>query len=419
MAELKTSPTRINDSTAISTVDDALAQVEGAVADIFGVPKNTPITGSIFGGINSSGKIIGDGLTPARVPSIFNTSSLESTSAAMEFVDSVDDVGFRIVPIQGSLRIYKRDPATENSGELIQDLGIPRLITNLDDVNIADLSAVAGKLLAVDSNSPYNIIAIDPPTGGGSTSFTALSDTPISYTGAVDGMIVTCAGNPVDHLEFRAAGSGGGASYFVDLLDTFDEYDGMAQASICVADDEQGLVASFYTWAQSAKFDVIQSVDHLTLSAAVDFGVAGTRQFPLNNNIIQNTNIVFPQEVDRDCVYLVNYEILLQRYAIEMQTVVVTPLALDAGYIHFAHENIVPYKSSSNQSYDTPPVSVNGSFTVRVPKGSQSANRRTIQIHIGRAGFLDSGLGWTFIQGTSSIQMIRFRRVRLSVCRIN
>lgn len=423
MAELKTSPSRINDSTAISAVDDALSQVEGAIADIFGIPKNTPITGAIFGGINGSGKIIGDGLTPARVPSIYNTSALESSSAAMEFVDATEDVGFRLVPIQGGLKVYKRDPATENSGEFIQDLGIPRLITNLDDVDIADLSAVSGKLLAIDSNSPYHIIAVDPSSGGGATTFIALNDTPISYNGTVTGMVPTVVvddpGPPVvAHLEFSAQASGG-QNYFVDLLDTFDDYDGKAQASVCVADDELGLVASFYSWAQSRKFDAVQSLAYNVTSMPIDFGVAGSLQFPANNNIIQNTYIVLPQELDRDCVYMIQYQVLLQKVSIEMNTVGIYPLAVDAGYIHFRHENILAYRPTNNTAIDTPPVSMNGSFIVRIPKGSLAASRRTLQIHIGRVGYNDNGYGWTFISGTSTDQVIRFKQTALSVCRIN
>lgn len=419
MAELKTSPTRISDSTAISSVDDALAQVESAVADIFGVPKNTPITSPILGLVDSSGRIVGDGATPAKVPSIYNTSAAESSSAAMEFVDSINNIGFRLVPIASGLKVYKRDPATENSGELIQDLGLERLLTNLDDVDIDDLSAEAGKILAIDSNSPYNIIAVEQTAGGGgATAFTGLSDTPISYNGAVDGMVVACAGNPVDHLEFRASASGG-ASYFVDLYDTFADYDGKKQANICVANDEQGLIASFYTWTQSRKFDAVQSVPWNVSSIPIDFGGSGSaNQFPSNANMVQNTYLIFDQEVDRDCVYMVEYYVNIYHASLFNSSIGIFPLQLQGGNMFFRHENLMLRHYGAQ--FDGPPVSMNGSFIVRVPAGSGATlDQRTLRLNIGRLGPADNGYGWQFIAGSSTSQVINFKHAGVSICRIN
>jgi hypothetical protein len=418
MAEFSTD--RLTDDSPISRVDNALASAEGAHADIFGIPKDQTITNSIFGGVDLNARITGDrggsGNVPSTVPTIYNQDSTESIAAAIDFhsVDGGNDIGWRIVPIGGELRIYEREPADENAGTLIQNLALPRLFTNLDDCGIADLESYAGNILAIDDNPPYNIVSIEPSAGTGANNFYELNDTPTNYGGVVDGMVVVAADGAtpgvVDHLEFRAGA--GDVSMFIDLDDTFDEYDGKAQGLICVADDETGLVASFYTYSR-AKNTNNQSVLSTQEYASIDWGSV-LDDFPSGANIIQGTGIVFPQELDRDCVYQLNYWLRYTHNSIAYNTVAVSLLA--GGTLDCDHENI--YQASLNAGPDYPPRTLNGSFMVRVPKGSSAAGTRTLYVRHGRITFVDDGT-WEYTTSTYSGSRMDLATCHIEVCRIN
>ena len=162
MAEFSTN--RLSDTSAISTVDDALAAAERDHASILGVTTDQSISGSIFGGVDSSSRITGDGgaVTPAAVPKIYNTESTESVSAAIDFsnVEGGNDIGWRIVPIQGELRLYEREPHDENSGTLVRTLSSPDLFTNLGDTDLsAPLSDYNDKLIGIVSGV---LTAVEP-----------------------------------------------------------------------------------------------------------------------------------------------------------------------------------------------------------------------------------------------------------------
>ena len=79
-------------------------------------------------------------------------------------------------------------------------------------------------------------VKIQPPTGGGATTFTGLTDTPSSYSGQ-SGKVVQVKATE-DGLEF---GTGGGATTFTGLTDTPDSYSGQGGKVVKVKSDESGL----------------------------------------------------------------------------------------------------------------------------------------------------------------------------------
>lgn len=409
MAEFSTN--RLSDTSPISTVDDALAAAERDHANIFGIPTDDTISGSIFGAVDLNARIIGDSSQqPARVPQIYNISGTESAAAAIDFsnVEGGNNIGWRIVPIGGELRLYEREPHDENVGTLIKTLSNADLFTNLGDTTITDLSVEAGNILAVSDIDPYPIIGIPPSQGTGVNNFYELDDTPISYAGAVAGMVVTCAGDPVDHLEFAAQASGG-QNYFVDLWDVFSSYSNAAQHSLAVTNAEDGIVSQAHYWAR-ARNTASTALSYTVASGLINWG-AQLSSFPVSNGMIQNDTLYFQRDPYRDSIYQVVFSVVINSGA-EFQRVGVS---LDTGTEIEAEFLKIVYVLGGGEA--APPVTIDGTFLVRVLPGTGLLSNRAVSVRIGHvvSGTLQN---WSFGVGSSG-QTIYIGARDISITRVN
>ena len=152
-----------------------------------------------------------------------------------------------------------------------------------------------------------------------------------------------------------------------------------------------------------------QSLSHTVSDMYLDFG-STLDQIPDGSNNIQGDTIYFQQELHRDCIYQVNYEVIVntgnisQRIGIEVET---------GSWANAYHEKVLYVGGGSDQ----PAVSMGDSFLVRIPKGNVGASYRFIQFKIGHA--VTGTLGnWNFGTGVSG-QTIYVGKVFLTLVKVN
>jgi hypothetical protein len=386
MAQLKTE--RMNDDTAISSVDDGLGLAETAVGTILGIPMDFEIAGSVFQSIDSSGRITGR-------PRIFNESGSEAAAAGIEFIDDLADIGVRLVPIGGGLMVYKRDPASATVGTLIQDLAEERKLVNLDDVDPTVLDA-DGKILGTLSGQ---VVAIEPSSGG-AVAYIDLTDVAdANYLGKEDYVpTVVETGGGAGYLQLQPVPGSTGVNTFIELLDTLAGPLSDSEFARLVISRTGGtyFVGASDHWHARAQYQSNQTVPTGVQFKYIWFGTVNS-EYPASSNLIVNESqgsytsslITLPRDVYSDAIYNIEYTIRLTYQTTQSASVMVAISSNSVGGISCASHRAVHRGIGGTEP--SPGETMSGSFIARVPYGS--TGNGSVRFQFGRVN--TAALSWT------------------------
>jgi hypothetical protein len=223
MARLRTA--RMTDSTLVSSVDDEAGNLEKDLAELFGIPLDTPISGQIFGNLNA---VAADGRLKDVIRFVMAGSSLDpEVNIGFEWDDSNEK--YRLTMAGSELTVHHYNTSTLN-WDLVNTLSDPyNLFTELDDVNITELDpidgdpSIAGHLVVVDALGKY--FELSPaPDGVVFKVYEALDvPTPPVLGDLGKALVVTnidVGGGFTPGVGYEPlSGGGGGASYLDELGD--------------------------------------------------------------------------------------------------------------------------------------------------------------------------------------------------------
>ena len=172
----KLSSGRMSNATRLGKVDDAHNELETDLEAIFGIPDETSISNSVFGGtVNSEGSITG-------VPVMKSDGQQSDPEDAVGFEFDDGSERKRLVLVNSSLEIHRWD-STSGAWELIANIESPGSgrLQDLSDVDIVSADMVAGRVLQVN-NTADKFELVEAASVGGISSFTELDDTPSPHT---------------------------------------------------------------------------------------------------------------------------------------------------------------------------------------------------------------------------------------------
>ena len=298
---------RLSDDDLISSVDNGLGAAETAIGTILGIPMDTEISGTVFGGnINSSAELTG----------LLRFRNLTGIAAGTSFIDDTNDAEFRIVASDDKLGLYKLSPVGQNP-ERLKWLSDEPTFFNLNDTPVS-ADDIHGKILAVDI-ALDTIVAIEPGSGV-AFAFTDLTDVAdySTHAGEYLRVIDDGSGNGAG-IAYSQITGGVGVENYIELLDTPAVFTNDWQGTVRLADevpfgDDDEWTARVYharhyagTYKQDSPLQTLVAGNHgpryLTFNTKVRSFLSGQATELVLNGGYQ---IFFPYDQFADAVYMVS-----------------------------------------------------------------------------------------------------------------